>query len=320
GPIGFVSQSGGHAAALIDDLLSRGLGFTQVISFGNACDLTATDFLEYFSVDPKTEIIGTYIEGVTEGNSFYKLATKISRSKPLLIWKGGKTDAGAQAAASHTGSLAGSYTVWTTAIQQAGAICVENLDEMVDTIMTLQYLPSFKGDRVAIIGGIYRGGGGFSVSATDACVSLGLKVPPITEKTRKEIERFVPPAGAILRNPIDIGVKEPQGRLQRIIEFISDDPNIDLIIVEPTFLTSGLSAMKSTLTNAVINLSNDLADIRKRKKKPIIEIFSKHLDPDMQGELIRSSCQARIPVFPSLERAAKSLVNSSKYWRHREML
>ncbi|MCX6013549.1 MAG: CoA-binding protein [Chloroflexi bacterium] len=320
GPIGFVSQSGGHAAALIDDLLNRSLGFTQVISFGNGCDLKATDFLEYFAVDPLTKIIGAYIEGTAQGNSFLELAQEISKSKPLLIWKGGKTEAGAQAAASHTGSLAGAYTVWETAIRQAGAICVDNLEEMVDTMMSLELLPHFKGDRVAIIGGIHTGGGGFSVSATDACIRLGLKVPTITEKTRSEIAKYIPPVGAILRNPIDIGTKGQPGRLQKIIEYISDDPNIDLIIIEPTFLTSGLSPMKSWLARAVISLSKDLAQIREQKKKPIVEIFSRNLDPSLHGELMSNNYKAGIPTFSSLERAAKALVYSSQYWRNREML
>jgi len=162
GPVGFVSQSGGHAAALIDELLARGVGFTQVVSFGNGCDLKAVDFLEYFASDPKTQIIGAYFEGIEDGPAFIKLAQEITRKKPLLIWKGGRTGAGAQVAASHTGSLAGSYDIWTTAIKQCGAIKVESLEEMVDTVIGLHHLPKLTGNRVAIIGGVYRGGGGFS--------------------------------------------------------------------------------------------------------------------------------------------------------------
>lgn len=320
GPIAFVSQSGGHAAALIDDLLARGLGFTQVVSFGNGCDLKATDFLEYFAVDPKTEIIGAYFEGIKNGQYFLEVAGEISRIKPLLIWKGGKTETGALAAASHTGSLAGAHAVWTAAIKQIGAIMVDNLEEMVDTIMTLQYLPYFKGNRVAIIGGIYRGGGGFSVSAADACVSFGLEVPELTDTTQNQIEKLVPPAGAILRNPIDIGARGPEGRLQKIIELVSADPNVDLVIVDPTFLTSGLSSMKNTLTQTVLELSADLVKIRETHEKPIVNIFSKHLDPDMQGEMMRNYSQARIPIYPTMERAAKAIVNASRYWHNREVI
>ena len=320
GPIGFVSQSGGHAAALIDDLLSRGLGFTQVVSFGNGCDLNALDFLEYFAADPATKIIGAYFEGIDDGQRFMTLAQEIARIKPLLIWKGGKTSAGAEAAASHTGSLSGSYQVWTSAIEQIGAIRIENLHEMVDTIMGLNHMPRFTGNRVAIIGGVYRGGGGFSVSATDACVSLGLEVPEITVETRNKLKRYVPPIGAILRNPIDIGTKGPEGRLQKIIEIICDDPNIDLVIVDPTFLTSGISEMKTRIAKEVVKLSDQLAEIMEHKKKPIINIFSKHLDPDMQGQLMRRHCDALIPIYPTLERAAKAIGKVSRYWKKREMV
>ena len=317
GPVGFVSQSGGHAAAVIDELLARGVGFTQVVSFGNGCDLKAVDFLEYFKADAKTDIIGAYFEGIEDGPGFMQLAQEITKIKPLLIWKGGVTSAGAEAAASHTGSLAGSYDIWTAAIKQIGAIKVENLEEMVDTIIGLRYLPNFKGNRVAIIGGVYRGGGGFSVSASDACVSAGLDVPEIEQKTRDEIIQYVNPTGAILRNPVDIGPRGPEGRLPKIIETVCDDPNIDLVIVDPTFLTSGLSDAKSRLVNSVVQLADSLADIKKRKNKPIVNIFSKHLDPDMQGELMRSHTEAQIPVYPTLERAAATIYNVGRYFRNR---
>ena len=320
GSVAFVSQSGGHAAALIDDMLNRGLGFTQVVSFGNGCDLNAADFLEYFAVDPKTKIIGTYLEGSNNCQHLLKVATEISKVKPLIVWKGGKTEAGAQAAASHTGSLAGTHAIWTAAVKQAGAIKVDNLEELVDTIVSLHHLPRFKGNRVAIIGGIHRGGGGFSVSATDACVSLGLNVPQLTEKTRSQLSTLTPPVGAILRNPIDIGTRGPEGRLTKIIELASSDPNIDLTIVEITFLTSRQSPIKTRLTKAAIDLSNDLASIREKKKKPIVAIFSKHLDPADQAEMIRKYAAVKIPIYPTLERAAKAIANTSQYWQGREVL
>lgn len=319
GPVGFISQSGGHAAALIDELLARGVGFTQVVSFGNGCDLKAVDFLEYFKDDPKTNIIGAYFEGIEDGPGFMQLAEATTQNKPLLVWKGGKTGAGAETAASHTGSLAGSYDIWTAAIKQMGAIKVESLEEMADTIIGLHYLPGFTGNRVAIIGGVYRGGGGFSVSASDACVSAGLDVPEITDDTRRKLKDYVTPAGAILRNPIDIGPRGPDGRLKKIIEIVCKDPNVDLVIADPTFLTSGLAEAKSRLVNSVVDLADTLADIKKRTKKPIVNIFSKHLDPDMQGELMRSHAEAQIPVYPTLERAASAIYNVGQYFKNREI-
>jgi acyl-CoA synthetase (NDP forming) len=317
GPVGLVSQSGGHAAALIDELLARGIRFTQVVSFGNGCDLKAIDFIEYFAADPKTDIIGAYLEGIEDGLRFMKLAQEINKTKPLLVWKGGKTGAGAEAAASHTGSLAGSYDLWTAAIKQIGAIKVENLEEMADTIIGLHHLHGFTGNRVAIIGGVYRGGGGFSVSASDACVSAGLDVPEITQKIRDKIIQYTAPAGAILRNPIDIGPRGPEGRLPKIINAVCDDPNIDLVIVDLTFLTSGLSDAKSRLVNSVLELADSISDIGKRKNKPIVNIFAKHLDPDTQGVLIHGHVSAQIPVYPTLERAAKAIYNVSRYFKNR---
>lgn len=320
GSVAFVSQSGGHAAALIDDMLARGIGFTQVVSFGNGCDLDAVDFLEYFAIDPKTEIIGAYLEGVKDGRRLLKVAKEISKTKPLIVWKGGKTEAGAQAAASHTGSLAGTDVIWTAALRQAGAIRVDNLEELVDTILAFQHLSQFKGDGVAIIGGLHRGGGGFSVSATDACVSQGLNVPQLTDQTRSRLRDFLPPAGAILRNPIDIGTGGPQGRLAKIIELAAADPVIDLIIVETTFLTSKMSKMKTTLIKTILGLSDDLVSIRENQRKPIVVIFSKFLTPNKQQKMVRRFSEAQIPIYPTLERAAKAIVNLSQYWREREVV
>jgi acyl-CoA synthetase (NDP forming) len=142
-------------------------------------------------------------------------------------------------------------------------------------------------------------------------------VPEIEQKTRDEIIQYVNPAGAILRNPIDIGPRGPEGRLPKIIEAVCDDPNVDLVIVDPTFLTSGLSDAKSRLVDSVVKLADSLSDIKKRKNKPIVNIFSKHLDPDMQGELMRSHIEAQIPVYPTLERAAAAIYNVGRYFRNR---
>jgi len=149
-------------------------------------------------------------------------------------------------------------------------------------------------------------------------------VPEITQNTRNKIIKYINPAGAILRNPIDIGPRGAigsggsQGRLPRIIEAVCDDPNVDLVIADPTFLTSGLSDAKSRLVTSVVELADTLAEIRKRKNKPIVNIFSKHLDPDMQGELMRSHSEAQVPVYPTLERAAAAINNVFRYFSGRE--
>ncbi|TDA33776.1 MAG: acetyl-CoA synthetase, partial [Hadesarchaea archaeon] len=156
GEVGFLSQSGGHAEELAYKAENWGVRFSKIVSFGNACDVTPEELLEYLGEDPDTRIIGMYIEGSRNGRRFFEVLRRVAARKPVVVWKGGETEAGARAVASHTGSLAGSVQVWRAALRQAGALQVEDFEEMVDVLSALRYLPLPKGRRVAVVG---AGGG-----------------------------------------------------------------------------------------------------------------------------------------------------------------
>ena len=158
GSVGFISQSGGHGGRFVELGLERRIDFSKVISFGNGADLDCVDFLEYLAADPETKIIGAYLESVSRGRCFLELIRQTSTVKPVVVWKGGRTEAGAETATSHTGALSSSYAVWRAAMLQAGAIAVESLDEMADTVLALESIGSTAGRRVAVVSGL--GGGG----------------------------------------------------------------------------------------------------------------------------------------------------------------
>jgi acyl-CoA synthetase (NDP forming) len=140
GPVAFISQSGGHANFLTRYAQGLGIRFSKVISFGNACGLQALDFLEYLAEDTETKIITMYLEGIKNGNEFTRLVRAINRTKPVIVWKGGLTESGSRAVASHTGSLAGEGRVWDAFFAQTGAVRVNSLEEIVDVVMAFQHL------------------------------------------------------------------------------------------------------------------------------------------------------------------------------------
>jgi acyl-CoA synthetase (NDP forming) len=152
GRVALICQSGGNTLYLVRAAAERGVRFSKVVSYGNACDIDEGELLEYFIQDTETDIVAAYIEGVKDGHRFYQVLKKLSAVKPVAVLKGGYTEAGVGAAVSHTGSLAGSDEVWDTLLSQAGAIRVYSLDELVDMMVTFPYMLVPQGRRVGILG------------------------------------------------------------------------------------------------------------------------------------------------------------------------
>lgn len=199
GSIGCLCQSGGNAIYLVRSGAARGLRFSKGISFGNACDINECDILEYLAADPDTETIAAYIEGTADGRRLADVLAKTASAKPVVIYKGGLSEAGSRAAASHTGAMAGSQAVWESVIRQSGAISVNSVDEMVDMLVTLSKVKRPRGLNACVVGV----GGGASVIATDELEQAGLKLPPIPASMQERMQQIIPPAGGMLRNPID---------------------------------------------------------------------------------------------------------------------
>ena len=228
GPVAFVSQSGGHTGDLVLYAEQFGIHFSKAISYGNALTLDSTDFLEYLAYDDETKIIALYLEGVRDGGRLLRQIKEINRKKPIIIMKGGLTESGARAVASHTGSLAGGGHIWEAFFRQSGAVKVTSLEEMTDVILAFLRLGVPRGYGVGIIGA----GGGIGVSSADTFAHAGLEVPPLTEETTGRLREFIPAAGNITNNPVDAGIAFSDfGMLERALRILSADPCIDMIVV-----------------------------------------------------------------------------------------
>jgi acyl-CoA synthetase (NDP forming) len=201
GPVGFLCQSGGNVTFMGRHAAARGLRFSKIVSYGNACDIDECDLLEYFASDPETKVIAAYIEGAHDGVRLLKVLRRAAAAKPVVVFKGGFSPDGGRAAASHTGSLAGADTVWDGLLKQVGAIRVFSIEEMVDMLVALLRVRPFTGLNVCVIGH----GGGASVMATDEMSRAGFRLPSIPEEIRSGLKEFVDLANSMLRNPLDLG-------------------------------------------------------------------------------------------------------------------
>jgi len=203
GSIAFVGQSGWVCENIIVMGYELGLRFSKVLSIGNQSDLTIEDLLEYLAEDDSTRVIGLYVEGIKRGREFLRLVRQVSKKKPVLIWKTGRTEIGARAAASHTGSLAGSDAVFNAALAQGGAAVARNLEELLDLMVgfTSPFLPA--GSKIGLL--VEAGGG--AVASADAATSLGFEIPELSPQSQKDLvdvlKDVIPPFSRP-RNPVDI--------------------------------------------------------------------------------------------------------------------
>lgn len=312
GKIGIITQGGSIGNWLQLMAESRGLALGKIVHYGNGCDIECNELLEYFAADPDTEVIACYIEGVKDGRGFYERLCQATTHKPVIVWKAGLREAGARAAASHTGSLAGSAAVWTAALKQANAIQVESIEETVDVLLALQCLAPFKGRGAALVCGICDGGGGESVFSADGCIKGGLDVPPFANSTVERLKNILGEVGSILVNPLD--VSQRFGRMEALkeaLETAAADPAIDIIIVglHPEMLAIFLSK------EALEELAEICIGLRKKKAvaaaMPPTVLAPIH---ELELKLNRNG----VPVFPSAERAARALSKISRYFSHRD--
>lgn len=306
GPVGFISQSGTHAVTFSIEGHLQGVEINKSVSFGNGVVLDATDYLEYFGRDVAIKAIGMYLEGVKDGRRFLTVLRQVSAQKPVVIWKGGWTEAGERAIDSHTGALAVPQAIWDAAVKQARAIKVTSLEELIDTLKALLYLSPVRGNRVALAGG----SGGQSVAITDAFAEAGLKVPLLTQESYDELATFFSLVGASCRNPIDPGSNRKE--LGHILEILERDANIDnlVLLMWPMMHRHNPGQLESDI--------DSLTNIRKRTSKPVMAIlpcFSTLADVQQARNITQKFQDSGIPVFATVERGARALRNALEYYK-----
>ena len=226
GHIGLISQSGAFVSAVLDWFAAVGLGVSKVVSFGNKIDVNYSDLITYLSEDDETRVITIYMEGLEYGRMFMKAAREATKKTPIVILKAGRSRAGAAAAASHTGSLAGSDRVYDTAFKQSGIIRTYSSEELFDVSKAFLWQPLPSGARIAII----TDGGGSGVMAADALEDRGLVLAPLQEHTKEHMRASFPPYCTV-KNPIDLTGDADIERYEIALRAVLDDENVDAIVL-----------------------------------------------------------------------------------------
>lgn len=234
GAISFMSQSGALGTAVLDWAAGEGIGLAHFVSLGNRADLSETDLLAEWAVDPSTRVIAAYLESVADGASFVRAAEEAARQKPVIVVKSGGSDAGARAVSSHTGSLAGSEAAYDAAFRRAGVIRAETVQELFDLSVAFSLQRPPEHDGVAIL----TNAGGPAVMATDACERAGVSLASLERATTEALREQLPPAAA-LYNPVDILGDADPDRYRAALELVYDDPNVHcvLCILTPQAMT-----------------------------------------------------------------------------------
>jgi acetate---CoA ligase (ADP-forming) len=303
GPVGFVTQSGAFGTAIFALARQRGLGLGYFVNSGNEADLELADFLAYVVEDPRIRVIAGYIEGVKDGRRLVAAAERaMDLGKPIVMVKVARFSAGARAASSHTGSLAGADRVYSGAFRQAGIIRAQNDEQLLDLVaaFTSGALPAGGGV------GLVTQSGGAGVLMADRCEELGLSVPELTAATREALRQVVPAFGAV-RNPVDITaqfIADPQ-LLVRSLSLVLDDPRVDAAI-----FYLGL------MERAATRIADDLRKVAAGSRKPLIVAWAGA--PEAGLARLR---EGGICVLPSATRAVDAvhgLVTYSAFRRRRE--
>jgi acyl-CoA synthetase (NDP forming) len=229
GKLSSFGQSGSFNDYLSIVLTQKKVRFSQAVSTGNEADLTAMDYLEYFGADKQTELIAGYVEGIKDGRRLYEVCSSICPTKPVLLWKGGRTESGARAAQAHTGALAGSVEVWEAMFKQAGITPVGSFEEMVDCVLAFYHLPLPAGKRIAILSGM----GGTNIGTADSCIMLGLEIARFSQATLNGLEKLVRSAGTAIANPLDLGVGSLMNPelFPEAAKIIAADTGVDMLLV-----------------------------------------------------------------------------------------
>ena len=300
GNISFMSQSGAFVTAVLDWANDRDVGFKDVVSLGNKAVLDERDFVAEWADDPETDVILGYLEGIDDGGDFIRTAREATQETPILLVKSGRTEAGASAAASHTGTMAGSEEAYEAGLEQAGVIRVETVQELFDYAGILAGQPLPDGSSVAIV----SNAGGPGVMTTDAIGDSGLDLASLSDGTLSTLDETLPD-GANIYNPIDVIGDADVERFAAAIDATLADPNVDAAIV--------LACPTATLT------FDDLAGV-------VVDLQSEHGTPVavslMGGDSTRAAqdtlSEVGIPTYFDPARAVRSLDALSQYREIRE--
>ncbi|MDT8899214.1 acetate--CoA ligase family protein [Thermanaerothrix sp. 4228-RoL] len=305
GGISFVSQSGAVGGGVIDYLRDKGVGFSAFASLGNEADVTETDLIEYFAVDPNTRVITAYVESIRDGQRFLHVAREVTRYKPIVMLKAGRTEAGARAVSSHTGSLAGANEAYHAAFVQSGVIEAQTVAELFEIAVALDTQPLPQGRRIALI----TNAGGPAALASDSLAAHGLTLATLSATTRQTLREHLNPAAQV-DNPVDmLGGAEPQDYAFALTHTLQD-PNVDAVF---TILVPQALVNPAEVAQRIVQTAQAQAD------KPVLACFMGEYSVGQAREVLH---HGRIPMYTFPESAGYVLEAMANYaqWRQKSLL
>ncbi len=299
GGIALVSQSGALITSIQDWAKENKIGFSLIASIGNKAAIDEVDFFEYLKNDKKTKVIAAYLEDISRGQEFMRIAERVGKIKPLVILKSGRTQAGAKAASSHTGSLAGSDAAYECAFQRLGVIRAQSIEHLFDVSTALSYQPLPKGNRIAV----FTNAGGPGIMMSDALEMSGLEVVNIDEKTKISLSKLLPPSASV-NNPIDVLGDADKKRYGNSLSCVLESKSVDGVIAI-------LTPQRMTNDSAI---AEEIVKISKKYSKPIMTCF-------MGGETVEEGVKIlqenNIPQYSVPSRAAKAMSEMVKYNKYK---
>ncbi len=296
GNLGFISQSGALITGILDWSVNEGMGFSKFISVGNKLDIDETDLIEYLGEDDDTHAIMAYLESINKGPQFIDVCRKVSKKKPIVVIKSGASNAGARAASSHTGSLAGTNTAYNAAFEKAGVLRADTIQQLFDSAMAFSSQPLPKGNNVCII----TNAGGPGIIATDASEFAGLNLAHMSADTMEELRKILPPAASVY-NPIDVlgtGMSKEYDDTMRI-SLLDENVDMLLIIMTPQGMTEPVKTAQAIIDNH-----------KRHPDKPIAAAYMGGVDLEEGAKLLKEN---GIPCFTFPERAISSLLGLYLY-------
>ncbi len=293
GDIAFITQSGALGLLTMDSVSLYDVGFSAFINLGNRVDVNENELLKFFGEDDKSKVIIMYIESFYNGREFMRIAREVSRKKPIVVLKAGRTKRGGRAASLHTGALGGSDAVADGAFKQCGVIRAYDEVELVDYARALAYGKPIKGERIAVV----TSAGGVGVVTTDYIESeihgIGMKMAELSEETKRRIKEEVVPFASV-ENPVDMTAQASDEDYDGVIAALNDDPNVDAILVYALFQTPLISE----------KLVDIITRWHREGDKPIVVGT---IGSDFAMEMMKRFERNRVPVYPSIERSVKAI-------------
>jgi acyl-CoA synthetase (NDP forming) len=324
GKVACVSQSGNVGTHMLFLGRTRALGFSKFASSGNEGDLVFEDYLEYFGDDEESEIITGYMEGVDPGSRFVEIARDVALRKPVIIYKGGRSEAGTRAAASHTGALAGSLDIFQGVLRQAGVISASSNKEVVELARTLELQPLPLGNRV----GILTRGGGWGVITADACAEAGLEVVRLKDETLAGLDRILPSYWS-RGNPVDMVANLSESAYIDCLKIVAQDPGVDVILalgastedqMQDIFQAAGrfgglsseeIQQMQESHEQATEKMIETIIALSREFNKPILSVGRPFLTHEWNS---------RLQMITEPEEAAQILAKMADYAKFRQSI